>query len=142
MNQKPPRRKPSRLGGYDYSQPGGYFVTLVTHQRTCVFGDIIDGEMRLNTVGKIVQEEWIRSAQIRSEVMLDEFIIMPNHFHAILFILDKNNRKHNFLEFQPQVRATLGRPNQVQKGREDLLHDHWGRSSPDSNPRLQNGSIG
>jgi REP element-mobilizing transposase RayT len=106
MNQKPPRRKPSRLGGYDYSQPGGYFVTLVTHQRTCVFGDIIDGEMRLNTVGKIVQEEWIRSAQIRSEVMLDEFIIMPNHFHAILFILDKNNRKHNFLEFQPQVRAT------------------------------------
>jgi REP element-mobilizing transposase RayT len=91
-------------------------VTLLTHQRTCVFGNIIDGEMHLNAVGKIVREEWIRSSQVRSEVKLDEFIIMPNHFHGILFILDENIPAQKSQEFQPQVRAT-GRSPQLDSER-------------------------
>jgi hypothetical protein len=68
--------------------------------------------MYLNAVGKIDREEWIRSTHIRSEVMLDEFIIMPNHFYGILFILDENNRQRYTQESLPQVRATGRSPQQ------------------------------
>jgi hypothetical protein len=71
--------------------------------------------MYLNAVGKIDREEWIRSTHIRSEVMLDEFIIMPNHFYGILFILDENNRQRYTQESLPQVRATGRSPQQCSK---------------------------
>ena len=79
------RRKNSlRLRGYDYSQPGAYFVTIVTYQREILFGEIVNGEMVLNEIGKIVQTEWERTPQIRREVDLGAYMIMPNHFHAIV----------------------------------------------------------
>jgi hypothetical protein len=52
-------RRSIRLPGYDYSQPGAYNVTVVTWHRECLFGQVVDGEMRLNNVGKIVQSEWL-----------------------------------------------------------------------------------
>ncbi|MGB8645104.1 MAG: hypothetical protein WCF84_07695 [Anaerolineae bacterium] len=81
-------RRSIRLKGYDYSQPGAYFITLVTNDRECLFGEIVNGEMRLSECGRIVQEEWLRTAKIRPNVQLDEFVIMPNHFHAVLIITD------------------------------------------------------
>ena len=83
-----PRRKSIRLQGYDYSQPGVYFVTICTHDRNCLFGEIVDGRMILNEMGEIVESEWIKSPEIRSEIELDVFQIMPNHFHAVVFIMD------------------------------------------------------
>lgn len=77
-------RRSIRLKGYDYSQAGAYFVTLCTHNRECLFGKIVDGEMRLNELGHIVCEEWLRSAEIRPEIMLDAFVVMPNHLHGIV----------------------------------------------------------
>ncbi len=79
-----------RLKGYDYSAAGGYYVTIVTFRRECLFGEIVDGEMRLNALGEIVREEWFRSAQLRREICLeeDEFIIMPNHGHGIVWLYD------------------------------------------------------
>ncbi|GBC96100.1 hypothetical protein HRbin16_01901 [bacterium HR16] len=79
-----------RLPGYDYTQAGAYFVTLVTHQRECLFGEIVDGEMLLNEIGRIVRDEWFRSAEIRREIVLDpdEFVVMPNHIHGIVWICD------------------------------------------------------
>jgi putative transposase len=79
-------RKNTRLQVYDYSQAGGYYVTMVTNRRECMFGEIVDGEMRLNPFGEIIKEEWLLSAEIRHEITLDAFVIMPNHFHAIVLI--------------------------------------------------------
>jgi REP element-mobilizing transposase RayT len=81
-------RHSPRLQGYDYTQEGAYFVTICTHQRECLFGVIIGDEMRLNALGKIVHEEWLQTAVVRPYVKLDEFVVMPNHVHGILFIED------------------------------------------------------
>ncbi len=87
-NTKPQRKNSLRLQGYDYSQPGAYFVTIVTHQRECLFGEIIDGEMRLNELGKIVHYEWLRLARQFDFIELGASSVMPNHFHGIIEILD------------------------------------------------------
>src|SRR4030065_1550792 len=82
-------RRSIRLTGYDYSQPGAYFITLVTYQRDGLFGDLIDGEMQCSALGKIAHDEWMRSIGIRKEITLheDEFVIMPNHLHGIVWIV-------------------------------------------------------
>lgn len=75
----------------DYSQSGAYFVTLCTHQRKGLFGDIVDGEMRLNEVGKIARDQWFQLTKRFPNISLDEFNILPNHMHAILWIMDSKD---------------------------------------------------
>ena len=79
-------RRSIRLDGFDYSQNGAYFVTLVTFQRQCLLGKVLDGQMVLSSIGKIVREEWFSSANIRKEIHLDaeDFIVMPNHIHGVV----------------------------------------------------------
>jgi len=77
-------RRSIRLKGYDYSQMGVYFITICCQDRTCLFGDVVDGEMVLNEYGRIALEEWIKTTTIRPNVELREFVIMPNHIHAII----------------------------------------------------------
>jgi len=77
-----------RLKDYDYSQAGAYFVTICAWQRDCLFGEIVHGEMMLNDMGRIVVDEWEKTARMRSNVELDVFSVMPNHFHAIFLIHD------------------------------------------------------
>ena len=79
-------RRSIRLKGYDYSQDGAYFVTICVDRRECLFGDVVDGQMRLNKYGAIVAEEWQRSSVIRREIELDAWVVMPNHFHGIVII--------------------------------------------------------
>jgi len=79
-------RKSMRLKGYDYSQSGQYFVTLCCHNRLNHFGEVINNEMVLNQYGKIAGDEWLSTPQIRRNVLLDVFVIMPNHIHAILIL--------------------------------------------------------
>ena len=83
-------RRSVRLKGYDYTQPGVYFVTICAFRREEIFGQVINGVMRLNPSGEIVREEWLKTAQIRPEVELyeDEFVIMPNHIHGIIWIIE------------------------------------------------------
>ncbi len=83
-------RRSIRLPGYDYTQPGAYFVTICTHYREMLFGDVINGVVRLTPLGEIVRDEWFKSAKIRQNVLLheDEFVIMPNHIHGIIWIVD------------------------------------------------------
>jgi putative transposase len=83
---KEPHRRTVRLKGYDYSQAGAYFVTLCTHGRKCLFGEIENGLMRLNEYGEIVASEWLNSAEIRSEIECKEFVVMPNHIHGIVYL--------------------------------------------------------
>jgi len=88
MSYDPARhhRRSIRLPAYDYTQPGAYFVTVVTYQRECLVDEIADGQVRLTRYGEIVHSEWLRSAQVRPEIGLDEFVVMPNHIHGIVII--------------------------------------------------------
>lgn len=79
-------RRSVRLRGYDYSQAGAYFITACALNRMCLFGQVVDGEMRLNEYGEIVRREWERTGEIRRDVGIDAFVIMPNHFHGIIVI--------------------------------------------------------
>jgi REP element-mobilizing transposase RayT len=76
----------TRLKYWDYSSVGFYFAIICTYQKHCYFGEIVEEEMRLNHLGKIVYEEWLKTKEIRKNVDLDEFIIMPNHLHGIVII--------------------------------------------------------
>jgi len=78
-----------RLKGYDYAQPGAYFVTIVTWQRECLFGKIVDGVMQVNDWGNLAQNEWHRLVYRFNNVQFDEFVVMPNHVHGIVVILDR-----------------------------------------------------
>ncbi|MDR0680922.1 MAG: hypothetical protein LBG15_03585 [Dysgonamonadaceae bacterium] len=77
-----------RLKGYDYSREGLYFITVCTQNSECLFGEIIDGEMILNDYGKIVELVWNELPQHYSNVQLDVFVVMPNHIHGIIAIVD------------------------------------------------------
>ncbi len=79
-------RRSIRLRGFDYAAHGAYFVTIVTHERREFFGRIVADEMRLNVAGRIVAKEWQRSGDLRSNVEIDDFVVMPNHFHGIVFL--------------------------------------------------------
>jgi putative transposase len=85
------RIESTRLPGWDYSAPGWYFVTICTDQRLLFFGEIVDGQMQLSRAGQIVAEEWLRTPQVRSNVVLDEWVIMPNHIHGIIVILPQES---------------------------------------------------
>ena len=82
------RRKALRLPGYDYSQPGAYYVTVVTNQRHCLFGGVVYGEMRLNLCGQTVMECWDDLVRHYPYVRQDKFVVMPNHVHGILVLND------------------------------------------------------
>ncbi len=83
-----------RLKGYDYTLAGAYFITIVAYKREMLFGEIVNGVMRLNRRGEIVREEWFASVNIRKEIKLfeDEFVVMPNHAHGIVWIVEDDSR--------------------------------------------------
>lgn len=85
-----PKRKSPRLPEYDYALAGGYFITIVTHKHLPFFGKVVDGEMQKNEAGWMIQKEWLCLHNHFSGIELDEFIVMPNHFHGILFITETN----------------------------------------------------
>lgn len=83
-------RKSIRLKGYDYSQAGLYFITICVNRRNnplwLPFGNVINGEMILNDAGKMVENEWLKLPQRFTNIELHEYVVMPNHFHAIMEI--------------------------------------------------------
>ena len=81
-----------RLGGYDYAQEGVYFITICSHQRQCLFGEIHDGQMRLNAAGGMVQENWEGLSERFPFLALDAFVVMPNHLHGIICLIGKDTQ--------------------------------------------------
>lgn len=79
-------RKRLRLPEYDYSTAGDYFVTICTHEHRLVFGSIQDGIVNLNDAGRIVEKHWNELPHHYASVVLDSFVVMPNHVHGILFL--------------------------------------------------------
>ncbi len=76
-----------RLRDYDYLQVGGYFITVVTQNRTTRFGEVVDGEMQLNEAGRMVQAVWDAMAGDYRGVQTDAFVVMPNHIHGIIILV-------------------------------------------------------
>ncbi len=100
QTQSKPNRKNIRLKGYDYSLIGAYFITICCHEKQHLFGRIRGGETHLNSYGRIVQDEWLRTQTMRKNIVLDAYVIMPNHFHGILII--HNDIIGSRLEGEPQ----------------------------------------
>jgi len=80
-------RRSIRLGWYDYSQDGWYFVTMCGQNHACMFGNIVNDQMRLNKAGFMVRTWWRKVGGKFPSVRTDEYIIMPNHFHGIVNIV-------------------------------------------------------
>ena len=81
-------RRSIRLSEYDYRSPGAYFVTTCTADRRGLFGTVENGRMRLNDYGRVVAEEWQRTESVRDRVVIDTFVVMPNHTHGVIIITD------------------------------------------------------
>jgi len=83
-------RRSIRLKDYDYSQPGGYFITICTQHKACLFGEIKDAKMELNIAGQIIKKWWLKIPNKFPAITIDEYIIMPNHIHGICMIFESN----------------------------------------------------
>ncbi len=81
-----PQRQSIRLHGYDYAKTGAYFVTICIRNQACLMGKIADGEMVLNRAGQMAESVWVELPARFSNIQMDEFTIMPNHFHGIVII--------------------------------------------------------
>ena len=79
-------RRSIRLRGYDYRDPGAYFVTICTDERRYLFGEIIDDEMHLNDIAQAVQWIWNAMPERFPTIELDQYVIMPNHIHGIIVL--------------------------------------------------------
>ncbi|MCB1159724.1 MAG: hypothetical protein KDK45_19650, partial [Leptospiraceae bacterium] len=87
------RIESARKKNWDYTSPAYYFITICTRDRKHYFGEIKNGIMELNPVGKIIHDEWYKTQSMRPNIYLDEFIIMPNHIHGIIQIDYKHHRR-------------------------------------------------
>ena len=123
FNPEKHHRKSIRIKGYDYSQAGAYFLTMVTHQRKCIFGEIRNGEMSLNQAGKIVRWEWENLPRRFKFIELGAFVVMPNHFQGILIF--------NHVQTAHPVHADSKEINEP-------LHENQ-RAGPDGSPQRPRG---
>ena len=98
-------RRSIRLGGYDYSSAGAYFVSVVVQGRLCLFGRVVDGEMRLNGAGEMVRRVWDGMPERFPFIGSDEFVVMPNHVHGVIFF-----RQVEATEGVPARAPTRGAP--------------------------------
>ena len=84
-------RRSIRLDEYDYAESGAYFVTICTQGHLCLFGEIVDGQMRMNALGQMVQETWCDLPSHYPHVELDAFVVMPNHVHMVIVLTEGND---------------------------------------------------
>jgi putative transposase len=90
MNNLNPERKVTRLSDFDYGQTAAYFVTICTQEGRMLFGEVVVDEVRLSLLGQLVHQAWLAIPQHYSMVTVDEYVVMPNHLHGILFLLREN----------------------------------------------------
>ncbi len=102
------QRRSIRLKGYDYTQPGAYFVTICTQNRESLLGEIVEGEMMLNEYGQVVVGCWIWLAKQYPYVELDEWVVMPNHAHSIVILSGMDDSRRGGSRTAPTTKS-LGR---------------------------------
>jgi putative transposase len=134
-----PQRKSPRLQGYDYSLSGLYFITICVYQRQHLFGSISNGSIELTTAGQIAAEGWLEIPKHYPDVVVENFVIMPNHMHGILCLRGDNAGFKTYLgrvinSYKGAVTARIRKqqadspldvPTKIWQGR---YHDHIIRS--------------
>jgi REP-associated tyrosine transposase len=115
-------RRSIRLKGYDYAQAGAYFVTICTHERAHLFGQVVEDMMMPNALGDIVQWCWHAIPEHMPHADIDEFVVMPNHVHGIVVIGERA--------------MDAGRPGAVVGG-VGARHDAPLRNAPPTDPRTK-----
>ncbi|PIR93481.1 transposase [Candidatus Falkowbacteria bacterium CG10_big_fil_rev_8_21_14_0_10_43_10] len=145
------RVETTRHPGWNYADDGMYFITICTNKRREYFGQVVSEKMYLNNIGQIVVNEWLKTPKIRKNVMLDEWIIMPNHFHGILFICNDNVETPRWgVSIKCDVVDTVKTPRCGVSGRYGITHNytaetpHRGVSTKRGgyNPKWQANSLG
>lgn len=111
MDHEPsfPARSSIRLRGFDYSQAGVYFVTVCTHDRGCLFGEIRHGTMQLNEAGSIVRQCWLETPRHFPGVELQAYVVMPNHIHGVVAIFRRARHAVPLRDTKSKVEA-FGKP--------------------------------
>lgn len=83
------QRKSIRLKNYDYSQEGLYFITICTENKEKLFGEIIESKIKLNNAGQMIEKIWFEIPLFYEGFILHDFVVMPNHIHGIIEIIEK-----------------------------------------------------
>ncbi len=102
-------RQSIRLKGYEYSRTGAYFVTICARNRECLFGDVMDGKMRVNAYGQTVADCWQWLSEQYVHVNVGEWIVMPNHLHGIIAMMDDGRGGSRTAPTDSVKRKPLGR---------------------------------
>jgi len=103
-------RRSIRLRGYNYAQTGADFVTIVTKDRVCLFGQMVNGEIRLTDGGRIIQATWNELPEHYPGVECDAFVVMPNHVHGIIVLVDNGGDKGIDVGAGPRACPEKGEP--------------------------------
>ena len=103
-------RKSIRLPNYDYTQDGAYFISLVTHNRECLLSDVVDGQLELRTIGKIVNDVWKSIPLHFPQASVDHFVIMPNHIHGIITIVGARHKVSSLRRQAVPLLERFGKP--------------------------------
>jgi REP element-mobilizing transposase RayT len=127
-------RRSLRLRDYDYRGAGAYFVTLCSFQRECLFGQVEDGEMVVNEAGRMVRDLWEVLPERFQTVQTEDHVVMPNHFHGIIMILDGKGDLLNapkpgvvVRRGEPCVRPGFRKADDMGKGNQRQKGDHEDR---------------
>ena len=115
-----PQRKSPRLQDYDYSQSGGYFITIVTYEREHLFGNIKNNQMMLSVTGQVAELCWTNIPNHYTDIYLGDFVVMLNHIHGILYFLGDNSTFKTILErvinaYKGAVTARIRKLNQTKQ---------------------------
>ena len=100
MKKKVQNRKSPRLKTWDYTNPYWYFITICTKDHKNFFGEIIDSKMIQNELGARLEFEWLKTEELRENVDLDYYQIMPNHFHGIIILQSVGTRRGVSLQME------------------------------------------
>jgi putative transposase len=135
---KKPQRKSPRLPDYDYSKAGGYFITICTYQKEHHFGHITTGQMVLNEIGQIAHNRWEMIPEFFPSVELNDYVVMPNHIHGILFLNDTHDKQPTIGSIIANYKASVTRIARADFDFTPTLwqsryHDHIIRNEPDLN---------
>jgi putative transposase len=131
-------RSSARLKTFDYTSNAAYFITVCANVRTNMFGEIVNGEMRLNDAGKMIQQKWLEMPASFPTLILDEFIVMPDHVHMIVG-LDASEGEHRVRPYGGENvrRGDLhDRPADATIPRDTNGHRHPTGTKPDSLGRI------
>jgi len=130
FDPKKHHRRSIRLPNYDYTQAGAYYITVVTHNRELLFGEVVDGEMKLSNLGQIAQREWERLPKRFNQIELGAFVVMPDHVHGIIIIHDNRRGTAGVLRI-----IVPGRIRRAPTG-ETVIVERFGKPVPGSIPTI------